>query len=305
MWSSDYVCVELTPGEMIYFTIMGQLGDCIGISIYEGESGYEDLGSISRDYDDSSIEKYIMYEQRCLTFYMGDRSEVPKNQLAIIKELGLKYRGHNAWPYFLSFEPQYYPFSIDDQEAKRMVDILEVLYDVLKAYCEDKIDVDYEKNEMIYAHKDNKEWVYEAMSFPQAYDKFSVIELQDEKIYKDIKSKPQSQQDIYLDLFYMNTYIEDKKYKKPINSLVLIVVDKESEMIMHGQLLSPNDDQINTILSFFIPYILNTGKSHCVYVRNPRVYSAIFDICSKCGIHMDKDNFRAVDVVIDEMMERM
>lgn len=288
----------------MYFTIMGQLGDCIGISNYEGETRCEDLWSISRDYGDSSIEKSIMYEQRCLTFYMGDRSEVPKNQLAIIKELRLKYRGHNAWPYFLSFEPQYYPFSIDDKKATRMVDILEALYDVLKAYCEDRIDVDYEKNEIIYAHKDNKEWIYEAMSLPQDYDKLSAIELQDEKIYKDIKAKPQSQQDIYLDLFYMNTYIEDKKYKKPINSLVLIVVGKESEMIMHGQLLSP-DDQINTILSFLIPYVLNVGKPHCVYVRNPRVYSAIFDVCSKCGIHIDKDNFRAVDIVINELMERI
>ena len=62
---------------------MGKLGDCIGVSIYEGEEGYADLCSIAHEYPDQAITQYMMFEQNCLTFYMGDREEVPKGQKEI------------------------------------------------------------------------------------------------------------------------------------------------------------------------------------------------------------------------------
>lgn len=59
---------------------MGQLGDCIGFSIYEGEQGYRDLNSISLEYEEDRVIQYMMFDQTCLTFYMGDREEVPSSQ---------------------------------------------------------------------------------------------------------------------------------------------------------------------------------------------------------------------------------
>ena len=99
--SNDFVGLEIN-GATYYCTIMGQLGDCIGFSIYEGEQGYRDLNSISLEYEEDRVIQYMMFDQTCLTFYMGDREEVPSSQRQMMKTLGFKYRGKGNWPYFLS-----------------------------------------------------------------------------------------------------------------------------------------------------------------------------------------------------------
>ena len=55
---------------------MGYDNKCIGLSIYLGDKGYEDLCSITTKPIDDTVTTYMMYDQTCLTFYMGDREEV-------------------------------------------------------------------------------------------------------------------------------------------------------------------------------------------------------------------------------------
>ncbi|WRK52708.1 hypothetical protein SD457_20965 [Coprobacillaceae bacterium CR2/5/TPMF4] len=58
----------------------GKLRECIGLSIYQGDAGLADLISISREYDDIDLSTYMMFDQNCITLYMGNRDEVPKHQ---------------------------------------------------------------------------------------------------------------------------------------------------------------------------------------------------------------------------------
>ena len=60
-----------------------------------------------------------MMDQSCITWYAGDRDEVPEAQKKVIRELGLKFRGKGQWQYFLSFEKGYTPFTLDAREARR------------------------------------------------------------------------------------------------------------------------------------------------------------------------------------------
>lgn len=78
--SNDWIQIEFDDMESIYCTIMGSLGECIGLSIYQGDAGLADLISISREYDDIDLSTYMMFDQNCITLYMGNRDEVPKHQ---------------------------------------------------------------------------------------------------------------------------------------------------------------------------------------------------------------------------------
>ena len=64
--------------------------------------------------------EYVMLNQRNLTCYWGNRDELSEKQRKIIKELGYTYRGKNQWQYFMSFEPGYYPYNMDEKEVLRM-----------------------------------------------------------------------------------------------------------------------------------------------------------------------------------------
>lgn len=304
IYSDDFICVELSPDHIVYCTVMGKLGDCIGISIYEDEDGYADLCSLSKEYDNNEVIRYVMFDQNCLTWYMGDRDEVPREQLSIIKELGLKYRGKNQWPYFMRFEKRFMPSSIDHDEARRMIVVLERLIDILKAYVQNEIDVNFEQDEIIFAHEENDNWKYEAMSKPDIVDKYYPVELEDKSIFDELNKQQKTEQCLYIDLICFGA-MKDKNYHKTVNALFFIVVDEESELILHGNFIKPEEDEIQYAIHFFINYILNVGRPDTIYVRNPQVISSLFDICQKCDIDIVDDDCLMLDFIIREMEKMM
>lgn len=49
--------------EIYDCSIMGRMGDCVGITIYKGNHGYAELCSLSEDIQDPIILQYLMFEQ--------------------------------------------------------------------------------------------------------------------------------------------------------------------------------------------------------------------------------------------------
>ncbi|MEG0591795.1 MAG: hypothetical protein RR512_00695 [Coprobacillus sp.] len=219
----------------------------------------------------------------------------------MIKELGLKYRGMNAWPFFISYKKQYAPYSFNDDEAKRFVIILERLLDVLISYIDDKIDVDFDKEEMFFAHTVDNKWVYEAMGLPDQEDKFTSVELSDESLYGELQNQKKSFDELYIDLHYMYSSFDNDKYKRPVNALMFLVYDARKQMIVNGQLLNPDDDEISVVLNYLVNYIFDRGIPSKIYVRNPTVFVSIDDIASCCGIKLDMDDFEVIGDIYEEM----
>lgn len=299
IWSNEFICIELEEDQYTYCTVMGKNGNCFGISVYKGDDGYADLCSVSHEYPDLEMTKYVMYEQRCLTWYLGDNCEVPREQKDIMKALGLRFRGHNHWPYFLSFESRFYPTTFNDEEARYFVQVLEKLIDVFNEYQNGRIDVDFERSEMIFAHIENQRWVYESMSLPDEIDKFSPIELVDQTIFQKMNEIERTNKEIYIDLFYLSHQMKEQHFDKPVNPLMFLVIDKRSEMILYGELIGPDKDEIEVILNYLVNYIFQNGIPHTIYFRNPNIFCALTDICDHCYIRMEIDHFSLVNEIIE------
>src|SRR5690242_13104337 len=54
---------------------------------------------------------------RCLTISFVDREFLERPDLAVIRSLGLRFRGRGAWPWFRSQQPGYLPWYLDQEEA--------------------------------------------------------------------------------------------------------------------------------------------------------------------------------------------
>ena len=66
---------------------------------------------------------------------LGEIEELTGKQLeSLSKDLGYSYRGKNQWLYFLSFEPGYYPYNMDESEVLRMSTYLQDLELALRYY---------------------------------------------------------------------------------------------------------------------------------------------------------------------------
>lgn len=99
----------------------------------------------------------------------------------------------------------------------------------------------------------------------------------------------------------MKFSITENDFDRPINPLMFIVLDEETQMIMATHFLSPDDDEIGLVLSFLIEYILKEGKPDCLFIRNPAVWAAIVDVCKECDIELITTPLQMIDYIISDM----
>ena len=296
VWSQDFVGIEIND-TTYYCTMMATLRECIGLSIYEGEQGWSDLQSISCEYEEVRVTQYVMYDQTCLTFYMGNREEVPKGQKEMIKALGFKYRGRGNWPYFLSFQSRFYPYEINDIQAQIMLDVFKQLIPLMKAYMHQEVDVDFEEGQMLYAYYDQK-WIYEARDLPLVKDKFPRLELTDKEFVRNLSK---SSREFIIDLEYLRGGFIDEAYDRPLSGLVFLAMELESQEIVNAKMLKVEEEQSQECLYLFCTLLEEYGKPTDIYVRKPRVYNALSSLCHECGIEIHITPLSMIDFILDDM----
>ncbi|MEO3947738.1 hypothetical protein [Gorillibacterium sp. CAU 1737] len=93
--------------EIGYISILGQGGEAFGLSLYLGTRGL----SVLMDMLNGDVDEDPLFTQHCLLMALNDREDLHPEERRKIKELGLTFRGKNAWPAFLYYEPGYVPSS--------------------------------------------------------------------------------------------------------------------------------------------------------------------------------------------------
>jgi hypothetical protein len=92
-------------GELGFVSVMGMLGEHYAVSLYlgsEGIHGYLNLQELGPFADPEAL---IQIPQLQASF--EDREQLDKRDREVIKELGLKFRGRNAWPWFRSYRTSF------------------------------------------------------------------------------------------------------------------------------------------------------------------------------------------------------
>ena len=137
-WMSDsdvFGVQNPEDGEIGYCCVLGELGEVLGLVVYLGTKGLEQHRNIQSGKLHAGSPEFI-YRQHCLTAWFGDRNELDKTDLKVVKQLGLKFHGSNAWPQFRTFQPGYYPWHLTESEARYLTLCLEQTRDV--ALCLEK-----------------------------------------------------------------------------------------------------------------------------------------------------------------------
>ncbi|HMK49131.1 MAG TPA: hypothetical protein VK435_03695 [Thermodesulfovibrionales bacterium] len=103
-------------GEVGYCCIMGELGEMLAMAVYEGTEGLQGYlkirkGQIKPGNPDA------LYVQKCLMLSFEGKKMLQEDELEIIDELGLVFRGRDAWPVFRSYKPGYFPWFLNRDEV--------------------------------------------------------------------------------------------------------------------------------------------------------------------------------------------
>lgn len=103
-------------GEVGYCSILGSGGEEFGLGMFVGEDGYDRYARlIAEEVDPEDLEESMMV--RAISLLFADRDDLQKEDREVIRSLGLRFRGRNAWPLFRSQEPGYVPWFLEKVEA--------------------------------------------------------------------------------------------------------------------------------------------------------------------------------------------
>lgn len=122
-------------GEIGFVSVMGRQGEHFGISVYRGVEGLSGFAYVQT----VDLEAYpeMLFEIPQLQASFEDRETLRAEERALIKELGLRFRGRKAWPQFQSFRPGFLPWLPDALEARVLTRALEQLLEVAPRVRED------------------------------------------------------------------------------------------------------------------------------------------------------------------------
>jgi len=223
-------------GEVGYCCIMGEMGEVLAIAVYlgtEGLEGYLNIrrGQIQHDDPDS------LFIQNCLMLSFENRKLVEDDDREIINELGLKFRGKNAWPVFRRYEPGYFPWFLNRDEVLYMTNALQQATDICLRFKDDaKLFRSPDKNQYLIRVAEEKNG---RVSWKNEWRKPSLPEKKDQGFYKPVdevriqrlKKTVKSTHAIWdIDFFYAPTPVLEGE--RPFFPYAIMIIDHDTGFIL-------------------------------------------------------------------------
>ncbi len=125
-----------TSGQFNYVSVMGHLGEHYSIAVYLGDDATNDILNMMENPETSEPTQVLEIRQLQISF--EDRNYLEKADRDLLKSLGLKYRGENAWPMFRSYQAGYIPWYLEENEAELLATVLEQAILVFERYADDE-----------------------------------------------------------------------------------------------------------------------------------------------------------------------
>jgi hypothetical protein len=291
LWDLDVITISLPEyKENFYCSIMGKEGNVFAVGVYDGTEAIHDFYEMA-NHENIPWEQLIRYQNN-LMCYFGNRTDLEKVDLKIIKELGIKFYGKNDWIYFRSFERGYAPFMLNGEEVVTLTEVLQELGRALEIFLTNKIPVDFEKGNTLLRQFNHTRKEWDTLEAPNKlpHRKYPLPVITDELLLARLKKQKSTWCIIELDTLYLNASIKDENYEKPILPVLLALADFRTGTVLNQEMLMPDDDDVEAIINMIISYILKNGKPQKIFVRDEYVSSILFDLCSKIKISLEEQS---------------
>src|ERR671912_2328393 len=228
-------------GELGFVSAMGMLGEHFAVSLYlgsEGIHGFLDLQEMGPFADPGDL---IQIPQLQASF--ENREELDKRDRQVIKELGLKFRGRNAWPMFRSYRPSLFPWFLEAGEVRFLSCALEQLEDVAPRFREDSSLLEPSGGESYLLRAPRQEgrrrrWEDASMGVPPLDAPPIVVEVDASKI-GNLGRLPRGEMRLEVDFFMFPAPVQDEG-DRPYFPHMLLVVDAGSGLVLGSNVLAPH-----------------------------------------------------------------
>jgi hypothetical protein len=251
------------PGnkDIHYCSIMGHLGEHYSLSVYSGPAGFQSYAAMQSYEGEYPYDVFL--RQNCLMLSFEDRKFLEKDDLGLIKRLGLKFRGKNAWPMFRYYEPEMVPrFLETEQQIELLSTALEQTVHVSKEFKgrTDEIFIEGDEQLLIRTAEQSAgglKWLNKRQPLPDNFE----IAPPKQIIYNSIKAELLRQTLDYSENQWIVDYsilpvpiFEPEVKDTAFYPRSVLIIDMDKQFILHNRMTNNeefplifNDEFLNTI----------------------------------------------------------
>jgi len=294
MYDSDVFGVQdPVSGEIGYCCIMGNLGEMFALALYLGSEGLESYMRIASgpplDFSEA-FEEAMM--QKCLMASFANREELTEEDHQVIKRLGLKFRGKNAWPLFRSYRPAYFPWYLTADEARFLTLALQQAKEVSLRFREDPTLFGPPEEELWFVRVPQQ--TEEGLTWQDAWLEPALLEeeelpdvpIDELRLARITKTAPLMDAIWEVDFTLSPTPVQDKKGERPYYPYLTMAVDHESGFVFGADLASP-ETYLQDLPERFLA--LAERLEHLpseVWVKREEAYDLLEPFTSRLGIEL-------------------
>lgn len=287
VWDSDLFGIQNPKtGEIGYCCVMGMLKEYYALAVFLGTEGLDGYFRIQSG-EVSSFD--FLYVQKCLMASFEDRKLLHKQDRDIIKELGLKFRGRNAWPLFRNYEPGYVPWFLTRDDAQFLTLALHQAIEVCLRLREDQemLEGPTEDHYLVRVFQEEK-WVDQWMTPPPLEKAEPVAICVDKNRLEKIKRMiTQHQRTWETDVFYSREGVREKD-ERPYYPYIMLWIDHHSGFILNIHLAGPAEYAPEFMEQFLgiLEKIKFAPKE--ILVKKEELLTLLEPITSQLGINVKK-----------------
>ncbi|MCK6581226.1 MAG: hypothetical protein L6Q98_24305 [Anaerolineae bacterium] len=227
--------------EVGFVSVMGMAGEHYAIGVYQGARGLygflhlQDIGPF--------LEPEDLLNTPQLQASFEDREMLEKHDRDLIKALGLKYRGKNAWPQFRSYRPGYAPWFVEPPEARFLAHALGQVLEVAPRVQQnpDMLELDGDSDYLVrVADKTDTglRWRDEIMANEPPLP-ISLEMAVEPGLLEAVSQLPRVSNRVEADFFMLPTMV-DNRTERPYFPYALLLVETTSGAVIGMELLSPS-----------------------------------------------------------------
>lgn len=279
-------------GRVGYCSVFGAGGEIFGLAVFPGALGYETFRrqASSKEHDFAEIDPAELMERLpyALMATFEDSSALDHRDRRLIRDLGLRYRGRNAWPMFRLHEPGYAPWFLGRDDVRFLTLVLEEAWGIALRMRENPdllVPPDPRRPILMRRMVEGDfvdVWEAEPEPEPRDYPTLDYLELMGL-----MHASPRPTGATWeVDYFYLPSLMRESPRERPAFPRVAVWVDQASGLAL-GTLAGVGDKFLVDAPLQIFHAMLRDGTPTCIRARHADVVATILPIAEALGIRLE------------------
>jgi len=293
MYDSDVFGVQdPVSGEIGYCCVMGAAGEMFALAVYLGTEGLDSYMRIASGPPSNPSEAIeIALQQKCLMVSFADRGELSDADHQVIKDLGLKFRGRNAWPLFRSYRPAYFPWHLTADEAQFLTLALQQAKEVCLRFEKDPGLFDPPEEGLWFVRVPEK--TEKGLTWKDAWlepappeEEVASAPVDELRLTRLKKAAPLKRAVWEMDVFLTPSPVQERRDQRPFYPYLMMAVDHASGFILGSELAHPETHRAELLDRFLALGERLKMLPAEIWVKRDEVFDLLDPVTSRLGVEL-------------------